>query len=58
MESTMRKIISESEQIVALDTTVGWELKKIQKPDWLMTFADMRLDGYHFCISDIFLPSS
>ena len=50
----MRSIIPESEQIVALDTKIGWELRNTE-PDWLKTFVSMSQSGYHFCISDIFI---
>jgi len=50
----MRNIIPESEQIVALDTGIGWALRHTE-PVWISTFTNMRDVGYHFCISDIFL---
>ena len=50
----MRSIIPESEQIVALDTKIGWELRNTE-PAWLKTFVSMSQSGYHFCISDIFI---
>lgn len=50
----MRAIIPETEQIVALDTGIAWELRN-STPIWVAMFATMREHGYHFCISDIFL---